>query len=76
MNHAIHELFQGLLSLHGHRLPFEAIPGVDDTAPAADYTRGYGNRVASQRAFAPLGHGRRREPAPGPQDICTAGGCG
>ena len=32
------------------------------TAVPSDYSQGYGNRVASARVFAPLGHARHADP--------------
>lgn len=74
----MNEIFKGLLSLHGYRLPFESIEGVDGRIAGADYAIGYGNRGASQRAFPTLGHGRRRSDTGTTPDgqVCTAGACG
>ena len=74
----MNEIFKGLLSLHGYRLPFESTEGADGRIAGVEYAIGYGNRVASQRAFPTMGHGRRRgdagnEPA---GHVCTSGACG
>jgi hypothetical protein len=71
----MNEIFKGLLFLHGYPLPFESIEGSKGDADDRKFADGYGNRVASQRMFAPLGR-RQRAAAPPPQDVCVAGGCG
>lgn len=74
----MNEIFKGLLSLHGYRLPFESIEGADGKIAGTEYANGYGNRVASQRAFPALGHGRRRGEGRGSASgqVCTTGACG
>ena len=50
----------------------------DDTADIS-YARGYGNRVASEKALGRLGHGHAGErdaAATKNEELCTAGGCG
>ncbi|MDI9238039.1 hypothetical protein QLQ15_03850 [Lysobacter sp. LF1] len=40
------------------------------------YARGYGNRIASERFFAPLGHGRAgRNPDTLDPSLIAVGGC-
>jgi hypothetical protein len=56
----MNEIFKGLLFLHGYPLPFESIEGDRDAVAGEKYASGLGNRAASQRKFAPLGHGRRQ----------------
>lgn len=54
-------VFTNLLFLQGHLTDPHLFDDEDDR-----YAKGYGNRVASERFFAPLGHARRdaREAAP------------
>lgn len=51
----------------------------DATAVPSDYSQGYGNRVASARVFAPLGHARhadhRKDGAPARSSAAPASNC-
>jgi hypothetical protein len=75
----MNEIFKGLLFLHGYPLPFESIEGRTDEVVGEKYASGLGNRIASQRKFAPLGHARRQSDGavrPSAREVCVAGGCG
>jgi hypothetical protein len=75
----MNDIFKGLLFLHGYRLPFESIEDADGHIAGEEYATRYGNRVASRRAFPPLGHGKRRLDAgnrASAQDVCATGACG
>ena len=57
-------VFTNLLFLQGHLTDPHLFDDEDER-----YAKGYGNRVASERYFAPLGHARReagRNDAPAP----------
>jgi hypothetical protein len=69
--HLFHRMFQDLMSLHGYPLPFESVERVTGQAEAADYTRGYGNRAASARAFK----ASARPQAGAAPRACATGGC-
>lgn len=73
----MNQLFKNLLSLHGYPLPFESIERVTGEAETPDYANGYGNRIASERAFPRLGGkaGHIAAVRPGSRDVCTTGGC-
>ena len=51
------------MSIFNNILFLQDYPTTARGAPAAssDYSQGYGNRVASARAFAPLGHARHAD---------------
>ena len=70
-------VFKNLLFLHGYLIdPHEA-----DDPDGDSFAQGYGNQVASDKAFAPLGHAHaavnvaRITPCVG-QDLCPTGACG
>lgn len=71
----MNKIFKDLLSLHGYPLPFESIERVTGEAETPDYANGYGNRVASARAFPPLGRPGAAAVRHDPRDVCVAGGC-
>ena len=78
--HLFQRAFRDLLSLHGYPLPFESIERVTGEAEAPDYSRGYGNRTASTRAFPALGKAAAKAPAaarsaPPAEAGCVVGGC-
>jgi hypothetical protein len=74
----MNDIFKGLLFLHGYRLPFESLEGADGRIAGEEYAAGYGNRIASQRAFPALGHGRQQRNADNTpmQEVCVTGACG
>ena len=51
------------MSIFNNILFLQDYPSTARDAPAvsSDYSQGYGNRVASARAFAPLGHARHAD---------------
>lgn len=73
----MNKLFKDLLSLHGYPLPFESIERVTGEVETPDYASGYGNRIASGRAFPRLGRTSVRTAAVrhDPRDVCVSGGC-
>ena len=64
-------IFKNMLFLQGYLIdPREA----DD--PDGDrFAEGYGNHIASAKAFAPLGNARTAAPVIG-NDLCPTGACG
>ena len=71
-------VFKNLLFLHGYLIdPREA-----DDPDGETFAQGYGNHVASGKAFAPLGHAHvAANPVRAPrvvvgQDLCPTGACG
>lgn len=73
----MNKIFKDLLSLHGYPLPFESIERVTGEVETPDYANGYGNRIASERAFPRLGraHGRVAAVRHDSRDVCVTGGC-
>lgn len=73
----MNKIFKDLLSLHGYPLPFESIERVTGETETPDYANGYGNQVASKRAFPRLGRvsGRTAAARHDPRDVCVTGGC-
>lgn len=70
-------IFKNLLFLQGYLTD----PRDADDVDGISYAQGYGNHVASERAFGRLGHAHAAgrdaaAPAPLVNDLCTAGGCG
>jgi hypothetical protein len=74
-------IFTNMLFLQGYL----SDPRWADDADAVDYSQGYGNHVASAKAFAPLGHGHAikddahhasRRTATFANDPCPTGACG
>ncbi|MFC3552284.1 hypothetical protein ACFOLC_14865 [Lysobacter cavernae] len=66
-------IYTNLLSLHGYITD----PHLFDEAQPR-YSQGYGNRVASEKFFAPLGHAQsdKATPAAAPRDCDgTVAGC-
>ena len=68
-------IFKNMLFLQGYLIdPREA-----DDPDGDSFAQGYGNQVASGKAFAPLGHvqpARRQPIAPLANDLCPTGACG
>ena len=66
------------MSIFNNILFLQDYPSTARDAPAvsSDYSQGYGNRVASARAFAPLGHAshadRPRTAAPARRSVASA----
>lgn len=51
----------------------------DDVDEEVSYAEGYGNRVLSEKTFAPLGHDHAKARRAGPtlgNDPCPTGACG
>jgi hypothetical protein len=64
-------IFKNMLFLQGYLIdPREA-----DDPDGDSFAQGYGNQVASARAFPPLGNARSTLPAIG-DDLCPTGACG
>ena len=64
-------IFKNMLFLQGYLIdPREA-----DDPDGDSFAQGYGNQVASAKAFPPLGNARNVLPALG-HDICPTGACG
>jgi hypothetical protein len=64
-------IFKNMLFLQGYLIdPREA-----DDPDGDSFAQGYGNHVASAKAFAPLGNARSALPAIG-DDLCPTGACG
>ena len=73
----MNKIFKDLLSLHGYPLPFESVERVTGEVETPDYAEGYGNRIASKRAFPRLGRTSRGIAAVrhDPREVCVTGGC-
>ena len=64
-------IFKNMLFLQGYLIdPREA-----DDPDGDSFAQGYGNQIASAKAFRPLGNARSVQPALG-HDICPTGACG
>lgn len=64
-------IFKNMLFLHGYLIdPREA-----DDPDGDSFAQGYGNQIASAKAFPPLGNARNAGPAIG-DDLCPTGACG
>lgn len=67
-------IFKDMLYLHGYLIE----PRFAEELEPEHYAEGYGNRIASKKAFAPLGRGHARQApvaAPLGEALCPAGGC-
>ncbi|MFD0739658.1 hypothetical protein ACFQZQ_10245 [Lysobacter koreensis] len=67
-------IFKNILFLQGYLTD----PRDADDADGTSYARGYGNRIASEKALGRLGHGHagQRDAVAETEELCTAGGCG
>ena len=64
-------IFKNMLFLQGYLIdPREA-----DDPDGDSFARGYGNQIASAKAFPPLGNARSALPPLG-DDLCPTGACG
>jgi hypothetical protein len=64
-------IFKNMLFLQGYLIdPREA-----DDPDGGSFAQGYGNQVASGKAFPPLGNARTATPLVG-NDLCPTGACG
>ena len=66
-------VFKNLLFLQGYLIN----PADADDPDGDNFAQGYGNQVASGKAFAPLGHAHATASRlSAPQDLCPTGACG
>ena len=64
-------IFKNMLFLQGYLID----PREVDDPDGDSFAQGYGNQVASAKAFPPLGNARSVQPTLG-HDICPTGACG
>ena len=65
------KIFKNLFFVLGYLIA----PRVVDDPDGDSFAQGYGNQIASAKAFPPLGNARTARPAIG-DDLCPTGACG